>query len=121
MKTEDDRIEAELANLLRQDHLAACDESQPPAAGVVWWRAERRARQDAARVAARPTLVMQAIALACAAGVAVALLQFLAPWLRQWISAAEGLTTASATTLALVALAPLVLVPLALYFALSDK
>ena len=53
--------------------------------------------------------------------VAVALLQFLAPWLRQWISAAEGLTTASVTTLALVALAPLVLVPLALYFALSDK
>jgi hypothetical protein len=118
---EDDRFEAELATLLQADHRAACDESHPPPAGVVWWRAERRARHEAARIAARPTTVMQAVALACAAGVAVALLQFLAPWLRQWFGVAERLTTTSVTALALMALAPLVLVPLALYFALSDK
>lgn len=121
MTPDDDRVEAELSALLKADHRAACEQSQPPAAGVVWWRAERRARHEAARLAGRPTMVMQAIALACTGGVAVALFQFLAPWLKQWFSIAQGLTTGPVTTVALVALAPLVLLPLALYFALSDK
>lgn len=128
----EDRVEAGVAALLRAEHRAACEDAHPPAAGVVWWRAERRMRQEAARAAARPTTVMHALAVACAAGAAVALFQFLAPWLRQWMRTAAGITqvfqwnvaelTSSTTMmLAFVAVASLVVAPLALYVALSDK
>jgi hypothetical protein len=85
---EDERVEAEVRALLRAEHRTACEESHPPAAGAVWFRADRRARGEDARLAARPTLIMQAIAMACAGGGAVALLQFVAPWLRQWMAVA---------------------------------
>jgi hypothetical protein len=124
-------LESEVLELLRDDYRAACDEAHPPAVGVVWWRAERRRRDEAARMAARPITVVHAVASACAVGVAAALLQLLTPWLRHWISAAGGLgrllewnaanlPAGYVTMLALVAVASLVLAPLALYVALSD-
>jgi len=39
-----------------------------PAAGHVWWRAQLRARREAADAAGRPITAAQVIALACAAG-----------------------------------------------------
>ena len=127
----DDAGEAEVRDCLRAEHETACEEAHPPAASVVWWRAERRRRLEAARAAARPITVVHAFAVACAAGVAAALLQFLLPWLRQWVEAATGLTrlvewtappltALPAVVLALVAVAWLVLAPLALYVALTD-
>ena len=126
-----DDLVPEVSELLRADYRAACEQARPPAAGVVWWRADRRRRNEAARAAARPIAVVHAVAAACAAGVAAALLQFLAPWVRQWITALGGLPRLfqwDATTLpsgyvamiALVALASLLVAPLALYVLLSD-
>jgi len=131
MKHDEERFATEVGDLLREEHREACQDAHPPAAGVVWWRAERRMRLEAAQAAARPMTVVHALTLACAAGVAAALFQFLTPWLRQWASVAGGLTrflqwdvtrltTPAAVTLALVALVSLVLAPLALYVALSD-
>ncbi|MBI4264196.1 MAG: hypothetical protein HY657_07460 [Acidobacteria bacterium] len=123
--------EPEVAALLRAEREAACEEAHPPAAGVVWWRAERRRREEAARAAARPIAVVHALTVACAAGVAAALVQFLAPFVRQGLGAAAGLTrvfewdiatltTPPAIALGLLALAWLVLAPLLLFVALSD-
>jgi len=42
--------------------------STPPSSAIVWWRAQMRARQEAARAADRPITIVQAIAIACAAG-----------------------------------------------------
>ena len=131
MTREDETFVTEVTDLLREEHQAACQDAHPPAAGVVWWRAERRMRQEAAQAATRPMTVVHALALASGAGVAAALLQYLMPWLRQWISVAGGLTrflewdvttltTPAALTLALVALVWLVLAPIALYVTLSD-
>jgi hypothetical protein len=39
-----------------------------PDAGLVWWRAQMRARREAVEAAGRPISVLQAIAFACAAG-----------------------------------------------------
>jgi hypothetical protein len=39
-----------------------------PEAGAVWWRAQLRARREAAEVAARPMTVAQVTAFACAVG-----------------------------------------------------
>lgn len=131
MTHDEERFATEVGDLLREEYQAACQDAHPPAAGIVWWRAERRMRQEAAQAAARPMTVVHALALACAAGVAAALFQFLTPWLRQWVTVAGGLprvfqwdvstlTTPAAVTLALVAVVWLVLAPLALYVTLSD-
>jgi len=39
-----------------------------PDAGLVWWKAQMRARREAERAAARPITAMQVIAFACAMG-----------------------------------------------------
>jgi hypothetical protein len=91
-----------------------------PAAGQVWWRAQVRARQDAARAAARPVLVAQALGAACALGLLAALITWQWPslsaaadaWLREPLAAVE---LGVAGWLALGASA--VLGPLAIYYA----
>ena len=114
---------------LREEFDTACRDARPPAAGVVWFRAERRRRTEAARTAARPVTVAHAFAAACALGAAAALLQFLAPWLRHWVSAAgdfarllQSEAMASLPTVALLGTAGLSLVAasLAVYVALLD-
>ena len=51
-----------------------------PSAEVVWFRAQARARADAARAAARPIAIMQALGFACAAGIISALIGAIAVW-----------------------------------------
>jgi hypothetical protein len=53
-----------------------------PPASVVWWKAQIRARQDAARLASRPILLVQAVATMCAAAAALALAPSAAAWVR---------------------------------------
>ena len=48
---------------------------------MVWWRAQMRARQEAAQAAARPITVVQAIAGLAAAALVVACLVAASPWL----------------------------------------
>ena len=128
---DDERHTQEVEALMRAEHQAACKEAQPPAAGIVWWRAQRRLRDERLRAAARPMTVVHAISGACAVGVAAALLQFLASWLRQWISAVgdlarlvefdvAALSAPYAVVLLMVVVASLVIAPLAVYVALSD-
>ena len=48
--------------------------ARPPAGAVVWWRAERRSREEAARQAATPISFVHAIALGCAGAAVVGVL-----------------------------------------------
>lgn len=57
-----------------------------PSSAVMWWRAQMRARQEAAREAARPITVAQIVAGSTAAIVAIFTLAALSPWLRTWCS-----------------------------------
>ena len=61
-----------------------------PSSAVMWWRAQMRARQEAAREAARPVNVAQVVALVSVAALTVAALVALSPWfgglLGGWIS-----------------------------------
>src|SRR5262245_12502824 len=45
-----------------------------PSAGLVWWRAELSARQEALRTVSRPLTLVEAFGGACTVGVAIALL-----------------------------------------------
>jgi len=60
-----------VGSLIAGDYHASLRTSHVPASGVVWWRMQRRARQEAIRTASRVITVVQAIAVA--AGVAVAI------------------------------------------------
>ena len=126
----------EVARALHDDREALCREAQPPAAGMVWWRATIRARADAARTVTQPISVLQGIAGACVAGAACGLVTVAWQSLH-WVDRLGDLAVvlesrradiATASTLAgghglpiLVAVAAgLVLAPLAIYFTLAD-
>jgi len=95
------RVDADL-----RDHVASCAictdvltvaaafEAEPPAlpadhhlpeSGVIWWKAQFRAREDARRAAGRPITVAQAVAFASCLGVAGALFGATSAWFQAWI------------------------------------
>jgi hypothetical protein len=72
-----------------------------PASGTVWWRAQVRARREAARQAARPITVAQAIAASIGVAGLVALIVVAAPWLEHSLAPLAGLLSVDAGSLAL--------------------
>jgi hypothetical protein len=55
---------------------------QVPSAATVWWRAQLRARQEAARRASRPMTIVHAAASIAALAVMVSVLYVAGPWVR---------------------------------------
>ena len=62
-----------LAQQIRREFEHTQQHAHTPTPEIVWWRAQMRARQDAARKAARPILFTQALAIAALIGLLVAL------------------------------------------------
>ena len=99
---------AEVAAALLDDRELAMHAAHVPPSGAVWWRTQMRARQDAARAARRIINVVQAAAVLVAL---VAVFLILGPALPA-IHWSLPLIAALAS--------PLVLAPVAVYFALSE-
>ena len=127
---------ADVATALTDDRDAACHEARVPPAGVVWWRAQLRAREEAARAAGRPVAFIQGVAASVAVWLMVALFRAVPlPYLaerRTWASSLLPSFPASMADVARVSAAiPLVvflvvgawllLTPLAIYFAVADE
>jgi hypothetical protein len=126
-----------VARAMHAEHAAAYQEAQGrvPSAGIVWWRAELRARQEAARVAARPMTLVHALAGACGLSAVLTMLGLVSPWVRESTtailgagsSALAGVELASVATILAQWGAPiglavciwLVLAPVALYVVLA--
>jgi hypothetical protein len=68
-----------LMQLLSADRVALQDVAVP-ASGLMWFRLQRRARAEAERRALRPIGLVQFVALACVAGLAIALAPPLGKW-----------------------------------------
>jgi hypothetical protein len=68
-----------------------------PASGLVWWRAQMRARQEAADAAARPIAVVQTVAAVAGGALALSCLVALAPWLTSFLEPWLGLLTIDVT------------------------
>jgi hypothetical protein len=64
----DAEIEAIVADALAAEASLARREAQPPSSAIVWWRAQMRARQEAARMAEKPITIVHALSIAAAAG-----------------------------------------------------
>jgi len=127
---------AEVATALLEDHDSAWREARVPPSGVVWWRAQLRAREEAARAAGRPLAFIQGVAASFAVWLVVALLRalpsgYLSTW-RAWGAAAipyvtftmpdvARLTAAVPLGVLLILGAWLLLAPIAIYFAVADE
>jgi hypothetical protein len=108
-------------------------EPRIPSSAVMWWRAQMRARQEAAREAARPITVAQAIATVSVVVLIAASATILWPWLSTLVAGmSEGLSIdVSRTDIQNVVLARgwllpvlmigvwVLLAPLAIYFAVK--
>jgi hypothetical protein len=116
---------------LLDEHHAAVSSAPVPGSGAVWWRAQLRARQEAARRAARPITIAQAIGFACALGIVAGGLTLLAPAFGVWLASVAGslpsVTWAEVEWLAPVTMAVLlaltmvfVLAPVAVYLAVKE-
>ncbi len=107
--------------------------AQVPSSAIVWWRLERRLREDRARAARRALTVAHGLAGAIGAGVAVAVIEAVTPTVRpaltaawtaaiglagarpSWLALPSTLTVPAALMIAVV----LVLAPTALYVGLG--
>jgi hypothetical protein len=121
----------DVAGPILVDREAATPEPRIPSPAVMWWRAQMRARQEAAREAERPITVAQAIAAMSALVLVVGLAITVAPWLRTLLP--EGITMDVAGLLGQAALLGhgwllpalmlcvwFVLTPLAIYFVVVE-
>jgi hypothetical protein len=122
---------AELAPLFFADRDAAWQEAEVPSASSVWWRAQMRARREAAERAARPMVLVERAALVYAAVGLFGLGVLFGPWLRAWgratvdilqaLAPTQDALTAVATNIGVLPIAAasalLLLAPLALYWA----
>lgn len=123
------------AEWLRAQHVRDTMAARVPSPAVMWWRLDRRLREEHARRLQRIALATQAIVLAAAAGGAVGVLQVAAPWLPGpgsvaadtwggvvWLLRIWAQATTSFWTLpvAIVAAAWLLLVPAALYLGFAE-
>ena len=70
----DAEIEAIVAQAIAAEASLARTEAAPPSSAIVWWRAQMRARQEAAREADRPITIVHGLAIACGAGIALSLI-----------------------------------------------
>jgi hypothetical protein len=110
---------AVVAGALQEEHDTALAEARVPSAGLVWWRAELRARREGAKAAERPLTLVHSLAAASVIGVGAALVGGMIPYVRELFAAFAGLPELGLLIGAFVTL--LVVAPLALYFVFSDK
>jgi hypothetical protein len=130
----------DLALVASSVHRDACDAvraATPPTSAIVWWRAQMRARQEGAHAVDRPITIVQAVAIACGAGLLAGLTGWVAVWVRgpvRWFSLWSGLAASAASQLAaidltnrwvlvpaVVMLVSLVIAPVAIYAIIADE
>jgi len=132
----DAQIEAIVADAIAAEASTARSEAAPPSGAIVWWRAQMRARREAAQLADKPIAIVHALAVACGAGVALALLGILIATVRGslgWFGDAYHGAASAVTALASIELSrwitlsltamivSLVIVSIAAVFVLGDE
>jgi len=133
----DAEIEAIVAEAIAAEAAQARREAAPPSSAIVWWRAQMRARQEAARAAERPITIVHGLAIACFCGLALSLAGTLiasvrgsAGWLSNLYASLTGLAASLAAvdltsrwvTLPMTAmLATIVIASIAVYMIFADE
>jgi hypothetical protein len=121
----------EVAGPLLAERGEIAESAHIPSSAVMWWRAQMRARQEAAREAGRPITVAQIIATTAALVVVCGVLYASAPWVREWFSTLPVMARLELPTIladgpivptAVIVIAGLMLLltPAAVYFAFRE-
>jgi hypothetical protein len=110
---------AMVSALYRDEYASAMDQVRVPSAGLVWWKAELRARREAVRVASRPITLVTGIA---GAGTIAVLAALLLGYSKQIdLAAVSAFFLALPMVLWLALAVILAVTPIALYFVYSDE
>lgn len=107
-----------LAEQIRREFEHTQEHARVPTPEIVWWRAQMRAREEAARTAARPIVFTQALAVAALIGLLVSVVGRLTLPAMTW-SELSLQTDLPLVPIAIAAVCWLVVAPAALYFAFS--
>src|SRR3954462_14253105 len=103
MKTPTDaEIEAIVAEAIAAEASCAHAEAQPPSSAIVWWRAQMRARQEAAQFAEKPITIVHALSIAAGAGLMLSLVGYAVAGVKgssAWATALWQSTAAAMTAL----------------------
>ena len=108
-----------LAEQIRCEFASAQQHAHVPTPEIVWWRSQMRAREEAARTAARPILFTQALAVAALIGLLVSFVGRLTMPVISWTGFPELVTALPILPIAIAAGCWLIIAPAALYFAFS--
>jgi hypothetical protein len=106
-----------LAEEIRREFEHTRQNARIPTPEIVWWRAQMRAREEAARAAARPILFTQALAVAALIGLLVSVVGRLTLPVMSWAGVPD--LPSRLPLVAIAAVCWLVVAPAALYFAFS--
>ena len=98
---------ADAASAIFEDREELLREAELPGSGIVWWRMQLRARNEAAREARKTIATVQGLAVAVAVIVAITLLNFMTPG---WLGSVKDAVTIDLTTLVGVPLLVLALI-----------
>ena len=107
-----------LAEEIRREFEHTQTHARVPTPEIVWWRAQMRAREEAARTAARPIVFTQALAVAALVGLLVSVLGRLTLPVLTW-SGFQLQTGLPLMPIAIAAACGLIIAPAALYYAFS--
>lgn len=72
----DAEIEAIVAEAIAAEAALARAEAQPPSSAIVWWRAQMRARQEAAQLAEKPITIVHALSIAAGVGLMLSVIGY---------------------------------------------
>ena len=93
----DAEIEAIVAEAIAAEATLAKSEAQPPSSAIVWWRAQMRARQEAAQMVERPLTIVHALAISCGIGVLAALVGTMVAGVKGSLAWITGIYQSAAT------------------------
>ena len=108
-----------LADQIRLEFARTQQHAHVPTPEIVWWRAQMRAREEAARTVARPILFTQALAVAALIGLLVSVVGRLTLPVISWAGFPEVVAALPILPIAIAAACWLIIAPAALYFAFS--
>jgi hypothetical protein len=108
-----------LAEQIRQEFELTQKQARVPSPEIVWWRAQMRAREEAARTAARPIVFTQALSVAALVGLLISVAGRLTVPVLSWTDVPSLPAGIPFPLIALVIACWLLLAPIALYVAFS--
>jgi hypothetical protein len=108
-----------LADQIRREFAHTQQHAHVPTPEIVWWRAQMRAREEAARMAARPIVFTQALAVAALIGLLVSVVGRITLPVMSWTGFPGLPATLPLLPIAIAAGCWLIIAPAALYFAFS--